>query len=128
MLIIFCGIHLVATEYIPAQCSRGEVLLYQRGRKTHTKLENDAEAGYSDSPQDTATEMVDVDGKEDGCVTSTRSQLQERRAVFHWSRVDYSIQIKKNTRKILQNVEGWVRPGSLTALMVRSLISRFQVY
>ncbi|KAF2684609.1 hypothetical protein K458DRAFT_367108 [Lentithecium fluviatile CBS 122367] len=122
MLVIFCGIHLVATEYIPAQRSRGEVLLYQRRSKTHTKLENDEEGGYPVGTvgiaplQDIATEMVVVDGKEVDYV-ATPPQLKEDAAVFHWSSLDYSIQIKKNTRQILPNVEGWVRPGSLTALM-----------
>ena len=124
MFIVLCATHLIATEFVPAQRSRGEVLLYQRKSGKRIKTGKDEETGdlvgnsLTTSLQDTAIEMVNVGVKEDSRITATRPQPQKDRAVFHWNSVDYSIQIKKKKRQILQDVEGWVRPGSLTALMV----------
>ncbi|EHL02570.1 putative ABC transporter CDR4 [Glarea lozoyensis 74030] len=38
-------------------------------------------------------------------------------SVFHWRDICYDIKIKKENRRILNHVDGWVKPGSLTALM-----------
>ena len=53
--------------------------------------------------------------------TDTSAVIQEQTAVFHWKNVCYDIKIKSETRRILDNVDGWVRPGTLTALMVSLL-------
>ena len=46
------------------------------------------------------------------------SGLEKQTAVFQWSDVNYDIKVKKTTRKILCDVDGWIKPGRLTALMV----------
>ncbi|RAL67057.1 hypothetical protein DID88_007837 [Monilinia fructigena] len=38
-------------------------------------------------------------------------------AIFHWDDVHYDIKIKNEPRKLLDGVDGWVKPGTLTALM-----------
>lgn len=37
--------------------------------------------------------------------------------VFSWRDVSFDIQMEETTRRLLDGVSGWVRPGSLTALM-----------
>ena len=37
--------------------------------------------------------------------------------VFTWKDVCYDIEIKGESRRLLDNVSGWVKPGTLTALM-----------
>jgi ATP-binding cassette, subfamily G (WHITE), member 2, PDR len=121
MLVILAGTHLIAMEYIPGQRSRGEVLLYQRKSRNRKAIGSDEESGprAEDLPptssQDMAIVEVDLDTAQK---SSTEKHLQDVAPVFHWSKLHYSIQIKQQERQILQNVEGWVRPGSLTALMV----------
>ncbi|CAL9735807.1 pleiotropic ABC efflux transporter of multiple drugs [Monosporozyma servazzii] len=44
-------------------------------------------------------------------------KISESVATFHWRDVCYDINIKNETRRILSNVDGWVKPGTLTALM-----------
>lgn len=48
---------------------------------------------------------------------SNEIELSTSQAVFHWKNLCYDIQIKKEKRRILDNVDGWVRPGTLTALI-----------
>jgi hypothetical protein len=41
--------------------------------------------------------------------------------VLHWERVCYDVKTKDGgTRRILDNIDGFVRPGTLTVLMVSS--------
>lgn len=44
-------------------------------------------------------------------------KISESKAIFHWRDLCYDIKIKGETRRILNNVDGWVKPGTLTALM-----------
>ena len=44
--------------------------------------------------------------------------IQKQTSIFHWQDVCYDIKIKSETRRILDHVDGWVKPGTLTALMV----------
>lgn len=44
-------------------------------------------------------------------------------AVFHWEDLCYDIKVKGEERRLLNRIDGWVKPGTSTALMVRSLAS-----
>jgi ABC-type multidrug transport system permease subunit len=46
------------------------------------------------------------------------SDMEKQTSVFHWRNVCYDVKIKSETRRILDHVDGWVKPGTLTALMV----------
>lgn len=43
--------------------------------------------------------------------------IERQTAVFHWQDICYDIKIKGEARRILDHVDGWVKPGTLTALM-----------
>lgn len=43
--------------------------------------------------------------------------IQRQTAVFQWQDVCYDIRIKNEERRILDHVDGWVKPGTCTALM-----------
>lgn len=51
------------------------------------------------------------------------SGLAAGASVFHWEDLCYDIKIKGNERRLLDCVDGWVKPGLSTALMVCSLSS-----
>ncbi|KAG9531363.1 putative ABC multidrug transporter, partial [Aureobasidium melanogenum] len=102
--------YLGATELISAKKSKGEVLVFRRGHAPAalTKTSSDdieaagagkavAEKQYNDA------NPADI--------------IQKQTAVFHWEDVCYDIKIKKEDRRILNHVDGWVKPGTLTALM-----------
>jgi ABC-type multidrug transport system permease subunit/ABC-type multidrug transport system ATPase subunit len=105
-LIGLCAMYLIATEYVTAKKSKGEVLLFRRG---HTALKkkpsNDEEAG--------STQLATL---EKGA-TDASAILTRQTAIFHWEDVCYDIKIKGEGRRILDHVDGWVKPGTLTALM-----------
>ncbi|KAL4917894.1 ABC-2 type transporter-domain-containing protein [Aspergillus aurantiobrunneus] len=100
----FLFTYLTATEYISEAKSKGEVLLFRRGHTPPTT--DDVEA----SSRATAGEKVDQ-SKQDV------ANIQRQTAIFHWKDVCYDIKIKNEDRRILDNVDGWVKPGTCTALM-----------
>jgi hypothetical protein len=127
ILSIFGAIHLLATEFIPARRSRGEILLFKRPSRVKQILKADEEAGnLTNFSQDTSlvgsvkgdNRGVDAKGKP---MTET---IQVPTSTFHWSNLGYAINTEgSNTRRILNNINGWVKPGTLTAMMVGSQCS-----
>ncbi|KAI5287946.1 hypothetical protein KEM54_005599 [Ascosphaera aggregata] len=101
--VFFCCIHLLTTEYISEQKSKGEVLLFRRGHQPPPQ-KHDEEAGVAEKST-TNTKPPDAVG------------IQRQTAIFQWQDVCYDVKIKGNDRRILDHVDGWVKPGTCTALM-----------
>lgn len=105
-------LHLLAAEYITSDASKGEVLVFTRGA-----MKKQAKAGVLD------VETGEVKGPQqqqaNGDTSEGITDMEKQESIFHWKDVCYDIQIKKETRRILDHVDGWVKPGTLTALMVR---------
>ncbi|KAJ6188460.1 hypothetical protein N7519_003368 [Penicillium mononematosum] len=58
------------------------------------------------------------DNDSDNSVSSGNVQdIAKNTAIFTWQGVNYTIPYKGGQRQLLQNVEGYVKPGRLTALM-----------
>lgn len=116
MMVGFCTIHLVAVEYIPAQRSKGEVLLFRRGYSASSLSPQDEEKSHKGRPWPAdAHEKSKRTFKSDQDVFDT---LQKQTAVFHWDSVSYTVSGSDGVKTILDDVDGWVKPGTLTALMV----------
>lgn len=45
------------------------------------------------------------------------NDTKEHAATFLWDSLCYDVKVKGGSRRLLDNVEGWIQPGSLTALM-----------
>lgn len=103
-------VYFLATEYITAKKSKGEVLVFRRNHLPQTTGKGDIEASTTEPNIITEKKPVDRSVGDDGVIQASTS-------VFHWSNVCYDIKIKGEPRRILDNVDGWVKPGTLTALM-----------
>ncbi|KAL2852094.1 ABC-2 type transporter-domain-containing protein [Aspergillus pseudoustus] len=100
----FLVTYLTATEYISENKSKGEVLLFRRGQ---------APPAFSDEETRglaTAGGVVELSNQD-------VANIQRQTATFHWKDVCYDVKIKNETRRILDQVDGWVKPGTCTALM-----------
>ena len=115
MMIAFCGVYLMATEYVSSQKSKGEVLLFRRGVVPSKKTKLDEEEVPDERP---TAEGVIAEKTTTGASTGEiPPSIQKQTAIFHWSAVNYDIKIKSEGRRLLDDVDGWVKPGTLTALM-----------
>lgn len=102
--VFLCGCHLLTTEFISEQKSKGEVLLFRMGHQPPA-AKQDEESGI---PEKNTTS----DGPR-----AAAAGIQRQTAIFQWQDVCYDIKIKGNPRRILDHVDGWVKPGTCTALM-----------
>ncbi|KAL6791295.1 ABC-2 type transporter domain-containing protein [Trichoderma sp. SZMC 28013] len=108
--IFFLGVYMVCAEFVSEKKSKGEVLMYQRGHKLA------AAAHAEKKPLDPEAAMANIGP----ILTTERTKegvLQRQTSVFQWHDVCYEVKIKNETRRILDHVDGWVKPGTLTALM-----------
>ncbi|PYH99374.1 hypothetical protein BO71DRAFT_369301 [Aspergillus ellipticus CBS 707.79] len=108
--IFFTFIYLVATELNSATSSKAEFLVFRRGHvppqmrnldKPHEDAGN-TDVALANRPADSEKEA---------------SALPEQHSIFTWRNVCYDIPVKGGQRRLLDNVSGWVKPGTLTALM-----------
>ena len=113
--VFFCATYLIATEYISAAKSKGEVLLFRRGHMNEARQTTDVESRG-------ATKAADPEKADGESLTREASvaAIQKQEAVFHWHDVCFDIKVKGGERRLLDQVDGWVRPGVLTALMGES--------
>jgi ABC-type multidrug transport system fused ATPase/permease subunit len=102
-----CTIYLVATEYITAKKSKGEVLLFRRGHAPAHLIQKDK----------VDEEAGPVTRKLTSNTVDASAIIKRQTAIFSWEDVCYDIKIKSEHRRILDHVDGWVKPGTLTALM-----------
>jgi pleiotropic drug resistance (PDR) family protein len=105
-MIFFACTYLAGTEFISEAKSKGEVLLFRRGHQAKLPSADDPE-----SPQNTGGEKTDEAGAQ------TTANIQRQTSIFHWEDVCYDIKIKGEPRRILDHVDGWIKPGTCTALM-----------
>ena len=105
----FMIIYFVATELNSSTASTAEVLVFRRGHvPAYMQEKND-----STPDEEMAQDIPSKEGAESDDINAIPPQTD----VFTWRDVTYDIQIKEGTRRLLDNVSGWVKPGTLTALM-----------
>lgn len=112
MMIFNHLVYFVASDYVTSKKSKGEILVFRRGYIPKTALKPpDIERSVS-GPVTTILER-----STNGYDADYNKGFQGSRSVFHWSKVCYDIKVKGRSRRILDHVDGWVKPGTLTALM-----------
>ncbi|KAF5093006.1 hypothetical protein D0Z03_002595 [Geotrichum reessii] len=102
-LVFFTCTYMYTAETIQAQQSKGEILIFQKGHKA-LKNKFDEESDF-------------VPGGDQDNSDGSNVKLQKQEGIFQWKDVCYDIKIKDEPRRLLDNVDGWVKPGTLTALM-----------
>lgn len=89
-------------------------MLFRRGHVPTLKSKDDEEENLPNRP----TTQIAVAEKGAKNIEDVPSSIQKQTAIFHWDSVNYDIKIKGEPRRLLNEVDGWVKPGTLTALMV----------
>ncbi|KOS17377.1 ABC transporter CDR4 [Escovopsis weberi] len=103
-------LYMIAAELVSEKKSKGEVLVYRKGHKP-------AAAKLAEKRRDDPEAAMANIGP---ILTAERTKegvLMQQNSVFQWHDVCYDVKVKGEDRRILDHVDGWVKPGSLTALM-----------
>ncbi|KAK5675209.1 Multidrug resistance protein [Elasticomyces elasticus] len=110
MTIFLYALQLWMSEIVASERSQGEILVFRRGKTASTRTKvtvTDEETGERSASY----------GAQGGIADLGVGFVEKQTSVFHWEDVCYEVQIKGETRVILDHVDGWIKPGTLTALM-----------
>ncbi|KIW86022.1 hypothetical protein Z517_01416 [Fonsecaea pedrosoi CBS 271.37] len=110
-LIFFMITYLGVSEINSKPDGKGEVLLFRRGHVPHY-IEEGLRHENSEDPE----ASLAITGRHDTQAEDIRA-IPPQKAIFTWHNVNYDIPVKDGTRRLLDQVSGWVKPGTLTALM-----------
>ncbi|KAI4945647.1 hypothetical protein J4E91_007990 [Alternaria rosae] len=106
-LIFFMVTYFVAVEVNSSTSNTAEQLVFRRG---HVPAYMQPGGKGSDEESGEARQ-----GEQEGA--GDVSAIEEQKGVFTWRDVVYDIEIKGEPRRLLDHVSGFVKPGSMTALM-----------
>jgi ATP-binding cassette, subfamily G (WHITE), member 2, PDR len=111
--IFFLLAYLLATELNSSTSNTAEVLLFLRHHKANDiRWEKKQVESRDDIPDHLAVGTAESESS-----TQRTVPIQPQKSVFTWRDVVYDIHIKDEPRRLLDHVSGWVKPGTLTALM-----------
>ncbi|KAF4631501.1 hypothetical protein G7Y89_g6633 [Cudoniella acicularis] len=113
-ILFFSFVYLLVAENLLFEISKGEVLIFHRGHKyvAKTKSPRDEES-QTKRTSDSLPARASSEAPSSGEILGIQRQI----SVFHWKDLCYQVPIKGKPRVILDHVNGWVKPGTLTALM-----------
>jgi ABC-type multidrug transport system fused ATPase/permease subunit len=112
-LIAFMAVYFVAVELNSNTASSAEQLVFQKG---HVPAHLQAANKHGNSSDEEALGAV-ANGQVDESADSDVKAIPPQKDIFTWKDVVYEIDVKDGTRRLLDNVAGYVKPGTLTALM-----------
>lgn len=108
--VLFVALTIIATNNWKAVGAGGSLLIPQENAKVMHHLTNDEESqGREKAPNTSSSSSSDV--------TKVDQQLVRNTSVFTWKNLTYTVKTPSGDRVLLDNVQGWVKPGMLGALM-----------
>ncbi|EGW34906.1 multidrug resistance protein CDR1 [Spathaspora passalidarum NRRL Y-27907] len=121
--LFFLVVYIMLTEFNKGAMKKGEITLFLRSslkqlkkRKELAAQKQDIESA-SNEKVPLAEDLANSDFEKKEIVELSENGLTGENETFLWRDLTYEIRIKKEDRIILDHVDGWVKPGEITALM-----------
>ncbi|KAI1611046.1 ABC multidrug transporter [Exophiala viscosa] len=115
-MIFFYTMYFIASELNSDSTSAAEFLVFRRGHvpsyMQHGVRRDEEMVAGSDEKPSTSNDVVVGENQQEQV-----KALPAQRDVFTWRDVTLDIKIKGEPRRLLDGISGWVKPGTLTALM-----------
>ena len=116
-LAFFLTAFILASELNFQTDSSAQMLIYKRGHASsklyqQEEAPGDIESGPNEKNSDT---VVALDGQSPLSRQKDNSAPRQQ-GILNWRGLNYDISVKGGTRRLLHGVDGWVTPGTLTAL------------
>jgi ATP-binding cassette subfamily G (WHITE) protein 2 (SNQ2) len=110
--VLFAAITIIATSrWQELSGSSGSLLIPREKAKKHEiSKPQDEESGVQEKARETQASS-------DSLNTHVEAQLVKNTSVFTWKNLTYTVKTPSGDRVLLDNVQGWVKPGMLGALM-----------
>ncbi|PGH12263.1 hypothetical protein AJ80_06777 [Polytolypa hystricis UAMH7299] len=117
--IFFYVIYLTATEVLSSTASTAEYLVFRRG-SVPKYMQEHAREEIVEGPPSSSDSPSRLSGVVSAGVVSHNTDvtiIPPQKDILTWRNVIYDISIKGEPRRLLDHISGWVKPGTLTALM-----------
>jgi len=114
-MIFFYAVYFIASELNSSSTSAAEFLVFRRGHVpahllSSTRNDEETNRALAEKGNPTANPA-------DGQQPEEVKALPAQKDIFTWRNVTLDIKIKGEPRRLLDGISGWVKPGTLTALM-----------
>lgn len=107
--------YLIVSEINSATTSTAEFLIFRRGH-IPAQLRHLAQKGSKNGTLQEPSSHA-LGKKKEKQTGGPVDVIPEQHDIFTWKDVSYDIPVKGGERRLLDQVSGWVKPGTLTALM-----------
>ncbi|KAF7336855.1 Brefeldin A resistance protein [Mycena venus] len=122
----FISLLLIFTEFNTSSSTDTPVVLFKRGSKQAVALVEGAAPATDEEKAGAAGDAsVAVDQAE---VEDAMAAAPPMTDIFSWQNLNYVVPVKDGTRKLLDNVSGYVVPGKLTALMHTGYVQQMDTH
>lgn len=116
--VLFVAITIIATSnWTESSGNSGFLLLPRELQKKFKHLTRSSQDIESQGAADTPKESAPPSTSESTQTTQAENQLVRNTSVFTWKNLTYTVSTPSGPRVLLDNVQGWVKPGMLGALM-----------
>ena len=118
--IFFVILTMIGMEMQKPNAGGGAVTIFKRGQAPKHIQKAMENGGSADDEEKAGAVDVNNLGKEDSSGSDSNKAVKgvaKNENVFTYQNVNYTIPLPKGERKLLDDVQGYVRPGKLTALM-----------
>ena len=123
-LLFFTILTMLGREVMKPNATGGAITIFKRGqvpKKVETAIETGGKNQKTDEENGptkhvSPTDSVESEKQEDD-EYKAMGKIAKNETVFTFKDINYSIPYEKGQRQLLQDVQGYVRPGKLTALM-----------
>lgn len=121
-IVVFLFVYIALTEFNKGAMQKGEIILFLKGSLKKVKQQKDQQKAKSADIENNIpnekisySDAMEKDGSGDSSAYDDKIPTQKQ--IFHWKDLTYEVKIKSENRVILNHVDGWVKPGQITALM-----------
>ncbi|KAK9451951.1 putative plasma membrane ATP-binding cassette transporter [Limtongia smithiae] len=120
--IFFSVTYALATEYLRPVSGGGDVLLFKRNEQSAKMVQSATSALRRVGTLDEKRSSILGDENDDNNAEALQKLDESVKSseVFSWQHVNYTIPVSGGTRKLLDDVQGYVKPGTMTALIGES--------
>ena len=113
--IFFVVTHVIASEYQTDPGETGGVMVFHQGKQQ--KRQPPLSEALNESSKNADSHSAKTNSNE---VKAVEPKKEESLSTFTWHHVSYDVQVKGGSRRLLNDVSGYVAPGKMTALMGES--------
>ncbi|GMM38363.1 hypothetical protein DASC09_057020 [Saccharomycopsis crataegensis] len=121
MLIFFLAVSGIASEIMTADSAGFDVLIFKKTKETRKILAAQLQGATDPEKRELEYASVSTDIEKQKETTNKVFEGLGSKDLFLWQHVDYDVTLKTGeVRRLLNDVQGYVKPGTLTALMGES--------